>query len=267
MRTTVELTFLVFASVSLSLSQPITHRALQDLNWMEIQKIVPAQVQTVILAAGTIEAHGVINNGADILAPEKFAEGLATEVNALVAPAIPYGATRSLSRYAGSFGISDEVLKGLYYEVMKGLAGTGFKNIIVINGHGPNRPLLDAAAQRLFLETNARLLIIDWWSYASEAIKEVFGENGGHAGNNETAAILAIDPSLVHKELYSPKMAHPIDRSWSAYPDPATILLYEPGQGLPVFDVDKAKLYFKKVQEKMRGLINDTIEGWDRGVR
>jgi len=255
---------LLFSIISTGESQQISHRHLSDLNWMEIQKLVPSQIQTVFLPVGTLEAHGVINNGADIIAPEKFSEALAPQVNALIAPTITYGATRSLSRYPGSFGISDEVLRGLYYEVMRGLAEMGFKNIIVLNGHGPNRPILDAAAQKLFLESKVRILVVDWWSYASDIIKEVFGENGGHAGNNETAAIMAIDPSLVHKELYSPKLARPIDRSYSAYPDPATILLYEANQGLPDFDPAKAERYFKKVEEKLRSLITSTIESWNR---
>ncbi|MBI4875300.1 MAG: hypothetical protein HY822_11765 [Acidobacteria bacterium] len=40
-----------------------------DLNWMEFREVVPAKVRTVLLPTGTVEAHGVANNGADVTAP------------------------------------------------------------------------------------------------------------------------------------------------------------------------------------------------------
>ena len=68
-----------------------------------------------------------------------------------------------------------------------------------------------------------RTLVVNWWSYCSDITLEVFGEDGGHAGENENAFMLAIDPSLVHKERYTgPEMttANPAAGTWSAYPSP-----------------------------------------------
>ena len=48
-------------------------REMNDLNWMEFKELVPAKVQTVLLPTGTIEAHGVLNNGADNTAPVAIA--------------------------------------------------------------------------------------------------------------------------------------------------------------------------------------------------
>ena len=39
------------------------------MNWMEFREVVPAKVQTVLLPTGTVEAHGVANNGADVTVP------------------------------------------------------------------------------------------------------------------------------------------------------------------------------------------------------
>jgi creatinine amidohydrolase len=93
----------------------------------------------------------------------------------------------------------------------------------------------------------------------------VFGEDGGHAGENENAFMMAIDPALVHKERYSPEMAtpNPPPATWSAYPSPSSIGLYQPGQGYPKFDLDKAKTYFKRVNDKVAQLIEDTIRKWN----
>jgi creatinine amidohydrolase len=78
--------------------------------------------------------------------------------------------------------------------------------------------------------------------------------------------MMAIDPALVRKGRYSgPEMATaiPAPNTWSAYPFPSSILLYKEGEGYPVFDEAKAKIYFNKVNEKMAGLIEETIKKWE----
>jgi creatinine amidohydrolase len=57
--------------------------------------------------------------------------------------------------------------------------------------------------------------------------------------------------------------AIPAANTWSAYPFPSSILLYKEGEGYPNFDLAKAKSYFKRVNEKIARLIEDTIKKWD----
>ena len=40
-------------------------------------------------------------------------------------------------------------------------------------------------------------------------------------------------------------------------------MLYQPGQGYPIFDAAKAKTYFDKVNAKVEALIADTIRKWN----
>ena len=139
---------LALACVTMSASAGLAQhsRYLNDLNWMEVEDLVPQRVQTVLLAVGTLEAHGVGPNGADNLVPEALADHLAGELDALIAPTISYGVNTSLDEYAGTFGVTADLLRELAEQVYSGLAATGFSNIIVLNGHGPNfGPLNDAA--------------------------------------------------------------------------------------------------------------------------
>ena len=94
----------------------------------------------------------------------------------------------------------------------------------------------------------------------------VFGEDGGHAGNTETAYMMAIDPQLIQRKRYrGSKMATaiPAPNTWNAYPFPSSILVYKEGEGYPDFDLAKAKSYFTKVNDKVARLIGDTIRKWD----
>jgi creatinine amidohydrolase len=255
-----------FTQAAPSVREPST-RDLERINWMEFKEVVPTRIDTVLVPLGTLEPHGVTANGADIIAPVAIARTIAPRVNALIAPVVPYGITGSLDAYPGAFTIPEDVYRAYVKAVLLGLAKNRFRNIILINGHGgPQTAVLQALGVEVGREAGVRTLVVNWWSYASDITLEVFGEDGGHAGENENAFMLAIDPSLVHKERYTgPGMTttNPAAGTWSAYPSPSSIGLYKEGQGLPKFDPVTAKRYFDRVNEKMARLVEDTIKNWN----
>jgi creatinine amidohydrolase len=234
---------------------------------MEFREWIPAKICTVLLPLGTLEAHGVTANGTDMIAPVAIAREIAARVHAMIAPVIPYGFTGVLDAYPGGFTVPEETYRAYVRAVLVGLAQNKFRNVIMLNGHGGGQTaILNALAQEVGRETHTRILVINWWSYCADVCQEVFGEDGGHAGNTETAYMMAVDPSLVCAERYTgPEMATalPAPNTWSAYPFPSTILLYKEGEGHPVFDPARAKIYFAKVNEKVARLIEDTIKKWE----
>lgn len=244
----------------------VSTREMERINWMEFREAVPSKINTVLLPTGTLEPHGVVNNGADITAPLALARALARRVNAMIAPALPYGITGSLEAYPGAFQISESAYRPFIKQILEGLAKNGFKNIVVLNGHGgPQTAVLQAVADEVVAEKHVRVLVVNWWSYCSDVTQAVFGEDGGHAGWNETAFIQAIDRTLVHADKYKPELStpRPAPGTWSASPFPSSIILYQPGQGYPKFDQKKADEYFAKVNDKVAGLITDVIRKWD----
>lgn len=243
-----------------------TTREMNDLNWMEFRELVPAKITTVLLPTGTMEPHGVANNGADNTAPVALARQMASRVNALVAPVVPFGVTGSLDAYAGAFSISEPAYRAFMNDVLRGLARQGFRNIIVINGHGgPQTAILNELAEQTGREYRVRTLVVNWWSYCSDVTLKTFGEDGGHAGWNENAFIQAIDKNLVHPERYKDSLAipRPPAGTWAAYPFPSSIILYQPNQGYVKFDQVKADAYFRAVVDKMTDLVGTTIAKWD----
>lgn len=242
---------------------------MERINWMEFKELVPTKIDTVILPTGTLEPHGVANNGADITAPLAMARAIAARVNAMIAPAVPYGITGSMEAYPGAFQISEAAYRPYMRDVLAGLAKNGFRNIIILNGHGgPQTAVLQSVAADVSAEKQVRTLVINWWSFASDVTLQVFGEDGGHAGWNETAMIQAIDRTLVHPERYSDKLAtaYPAPGTWSAVPFPSSIGLYKPGQGHPRFDQTKAEEYFRKVNDKVAALISETVAKWNAAL-
>jgi creatinine amidohydrolase len=241
-------------------------REMERINWMDFRDAVPSKIKTVILPTGTLEPHGVVNNGADNTAPFGMAKTIARRVNAMIAPTLPYGITGSMEAYPGAFQITEAAYRPFVKQILEGLAKNGFRNIIILNGHGGGQTaVLQSVAAEVATEKHVRTLVINWWSFASDETKEVFGEDGGHAGLNETAFIQAIDPTLVHKDKYKDDLAtpYPAAGTWSAVPFPSSIGLYQKGQGYPKFDQAKADLYYKKVTDKVANLVIETIRKWD----
>lgn len=262
------LVFVVAAAApGVAQSPSVPTRDLARINWLEFEEWVPETVDTVLLPLGTLEPHGVTANGADILAPVAIADEIAPRVNAMVAPVVPYGFTGSMDAYPGTFTVPRDVYRPYVRAVLLGLAQNGFKNLILINGHGGGQTaVLSDVAREVGRTAGVRTLVVNWWSYCSDVTLEVFGEDGGHAGDNETAFMQAIDPALVHPERYTgPEMttANPTPGSWSAYPSPSTIGLYTAGQGYPRFDADQASEYFTRVNDKIAQLVEDVIAKWD----
>jgi creatinine amidohydrolase len=244
----------------------VSTREMDRINWMEFREVVPARIQTVLLPTGTLEPHGVVNNGADNTAPLAIARRIAQRTNAMIAPVLPYGMTGSMEAYPGAFQITEAAYRPFVKQILEGLAKNGFRNIVIVNGHGGGQTaVLTAVAAEVAAERKVRTLVVNWWSYASDVTKQVFGEDGGHAGLNETAFVQAIDPTLVHPERYKADLAtaYPAPGTWAATPFPSSIGLYQPGQGYPKFDQKKADEYFVKVTDKIAALVNDVVRKWD----
>ena len=242
-----------------------TTREMNLLCWQEFGELVPARIETVLVPMGSLEPHGVIPNGTDNLAPEAMARAVAERVNALIAPTLNYGVTAAMKAFPGAVSISEEAYAPFAEEILLNLADNGFRNIIVLTGHGGNTALLNRAATRVANRCRVRVLVVNWWTLVDDITKEVFKENGGHAGNNETAYVQAVVPDYIHPERYKREMASPNPPAGAYYAVPvtSTIGLYEKGQGYPTFDPAQAKDYFRKVNDRVAALILDTIRKWD----
>jgi len=246
-------------------AKPPTTREMNLMCWQEFGELVPARVRTVLVPFGSLEPHGVIPSGTDNLAPEAMARDIAARVDALIAPTLNYGLTDAMKAFPGAVSIPADAYAPFAEAVLDNLAVQGFKNIIVLNGHGGNTAVLNAAATRVANAHRVRVLVVNWWTLADDITKAVFKQNGGHAGNNETAYVQAVYPDHVHPERYKSEMASPNAPAGAYYAVPVTssIGLYEKGQGYPTFDAGQAKEYFRKVNDRVAELVLDTIRKWD----
>jgi len=239
-------------------------RKLEELNWQEFGKIVPKVTDAVLLPVGTLEAHGVTGLGTDNFIPVSLAERIAVKVNALIAPTIPYGITRSLLPYPGSVTVTSQAFDQYVFEVACGLADAGFRRIVFLNGHGGNTETLKALSPRLYREKKVYNLVLDWWTHCPEEVSAVYGHAGGHAGTDETALVQVDHPEQVRRELYKKDLAFLSQPGLAATPFPGSIILYEKGEGYPDFDPAKAGKLMDMISRKVEQTILDVFQRWNK---
>ena len=245
---------------------------MQNYCWMRLAEIVPEVTDRAILPIGTVESHGACAIGTDNFIPQNLAELIWEECNALIVPPINHGFTGlSISQFPGSITIREDIFEEYIYDVLSDLVRTGFKNILIINGHGGNTEPAKRAFTRLHLETGAHFMIVDWWKIAWNLAKDVYGmkpQQSGHGDKEEAALVLAYDPELVDKEMYEELGKdnvgrHGADPGYAMMPAWATTRHPEEGVGHLDFDVKKAKEYARKKADHIAETFNEAVERWE----
>ncbi|MFX0115830.1 MAG: creatininase family protein [Candidatus Hodarchaeota archaeon] len=208
-------------------------RKLGDLSFQEIRDYLSEQSSPrVILPIGTLEAHGPhLPLTTDTICSTGLAIRMAEMLDALVLPPVHYGVTNSLAAYPGSLTIREKVFRAFVVDILEGLASDGFAEIIILNGHGGNRPALDLIVKELpKRKPDIRLILIHWWVLGKEIAKEILQNGIGHAGSDETALIVAFAPNLVlYDKIPAKDQVTILKEGFRAYPLPGSILLYDEG--------------------------------------
>lgn len=238
---------------------------LEALTWQDFKRLVPSKIDTALLPVGTIEAHGVATLATDNLIPETLAQRMADKVKALILPTVPYGITRSLFGYPGSFTISPQNFTAYLVDIFRSIATQKFRRLVVLNGHGGNNDALKQAALDINHTTGLKIAVIHWWTICQKVCREVYGEAGGHAALDETAFVLAVKPEYVKKNQYKKEMAYLMTEGGAdIYPNPGSIILYEPGQGYLNFDPEKAQQYVEGCVKEVTRFVLDIFVRWKK---
>jgi creatinine amidohydrolase len=239
-------------------------RRIALLNWMEFGEIVPRETRTVLVPVGTLEPHAITSLGTDNEIPARLAEAVAERLNGLVAPTIPYGVTAHLGALAGGTHVRSEAFAGYVTSVLTTLTHQGFANVIVMNGHWGNTETLKEVCRRVHEETGAYTAVFDWWRETKGIAQDALGVPGGHAGADETAAMLAVAPDQVFPDRWDPSLAFEARPSLVAYPLPGSLLYYDGRRSDPVFNTKKALQFWDRVVEHVGDILEDLVVRWER---
>ena len=163
------------------------------MTWPQAEKYFRGN-DCILLSVGSIECHGKhLPLGTDTLIPQKLLEMIEPKTDVAVAPIIPFGACDSQTDFPGTVSLGQDTLYDVFTKLTQGYMAHGVRRFAVLNGHGGNIPVLDRVSLDLHRQ-GCVMAQLNWWLMAWELNP---AWKGGHGGAEETAGILAVDPSLV----------------------------------------------------------------------
>jgi len=170
---------------------------LERMSYPEVEEYLKHD-DRIIIPIGSLENHGIhMPLGTDTLIPNKIVSIMEEKNNkVIVAPTINYASTDDLSGFAGTITIGIDGLKWLLERICEQFYKFGFRRFIILNGHGGNCKSIDAVGIHMF-KKGCWFACYNWWLIAGE-LNPYY--KGGHGGGEETAAIMAVDETLVKKE-------------------------------------------------------------------
>ena len=180
------------------------------LTWKQVDAL-PRESTLLVLPTAAIEQHGhhlplatdtLINNLLLGHALNKLKNGL--PVYAL--PPIHYGKSNEHAGFAGTLSVSAATFMAVVRDVGASLSSAGFNKLVLYNTHGGNAALIDVMARDLRAEFGMRTFALHGaGGIAFEGLSQRERTYGFHAGEVETALLLASVPQLVDQSAYTVK--------------------------------------------------------------
>jgi creatinine amidohydrolase len=174
----------------------------ERLTWPQIREAARAD-QVIVIPFASIEQHGPhLPVDVDLrLAREVCTRAARRNPNCLVMTPMAFGFEPHHMAWPGTIDVDWDVLIRYGVCVVSSLARHGFRRILIINGHGSNRPILEMIV-RLAQVRHPEILCAGQSWFALEAVAKAFqplqeSAFTSHACELETSAYLALDPDLV----------------------------------------------------------------------
>src|SRR2546427_108494 len=142
------------------------------LTWPEMNEAIAAQ-KLVILPTGSTEQHG---QHLPLDVDQFLCESVCLEIGrraadrVLVLPPISYGLNLHHIDFPGTIHIEPETFIAFCLNITKSVAYHGFEKILLVNGHGSNRPLGDLVARKTVLATRSLCFATSHFAFLREAV-------------------------------------------------------------------------------------------------
>jgi creatinine amidohydrolase len=187
----------------------MTDHFLPNLTSRQIAQLPEKDKTVIVLPIASIEQHGphlpvytdsiitqeVLSRSLQIL-PESFP--------IYYLPQMSYGKSNEHIHYPGTITLSAETLMRVLMEIGENVARSGFKRLIILNGHGGNTEIIDFVIRDIREKTGLMVFALHIFlrvAAPTEGLSKMEQIFGIHAGDIETSVLLCCAPNLVHMEL------------------------------------------------------------------
>lgn len=151
-----------------------------DMNWMMLEEYLKRDNRCVV-PLGCTEQHAYLSLATDSILAERVSVEAAEPLGIPVFPALTYGITPRFRAYPGSIHLRVETYGKIVQDTLDSLYQSGFRRILVVNGHGGNTPAASVVSEWLADFEDVSVRFHNWWN-----------------APKTWAAVQAIDPVASH---------------------------------------------------------------------
>jgi creatinine amidohydrolase len=144
---------------------------ISETSWPEVEAYLRRDDRAV-LPLGSTEQHAHLSLSVDSILAERVAHEAAEPLGVPVFPVVPYGLTPYFMAFPGTVTLRLATYAALVRDVLDSLHATGFRRVLVVNGHGGNAPVQPVTMEWMQEREGARCRFHDWWR-APETMAEV----------------------------------------------------------------------------------------------
>src|SRR5215475_12795388 len=111
---------------------------LEDCSWTDVRDYLEGD-DRVTIVLGACEQHSDLSLATDTRIPYEIARQACASERVLLAPPLPFGISTWSLAYPGTISLRTSTLVAVVEDIVRSLAGSGFRRFFVLNGHGFNR--------------------------------------------------------------------------------------------------------------------------------
>ncbi len=132
------------------------------MNWLQVEERVKKD-DRCILPIGSVEQHARLSLGTDMILAEKISLDAAEPLGVPVFPVLPYGLASSFADFPGTVSLSLRTYISVIEDLLDSVYHSGFRRILIVNGHGGNAPAGTVVSEWLNRNRDASVKMHDWW--------------------------------------------------------------------------------------------------------
>ena len=134
-----------------------------DMNWMQVEEYLK-QDDRAVLPLGSTEQHAYLSLGVDSILASRVAEDAAAPLGIPVFPVVSYGLTPYFQSYPGTVTLRIETYMRLVRDILDSLYHSGFRRILIVNGHGGNSPSDGLVTEWMADHPGTKVKFHNWWN-------------------------------------------------------------------------------------------------------
>ncbi len=136
---------------------------IRDMHWRHVEAYLERD-DRCILPLGSVEQHAFLSLAVDAILSERVAVDAAEPEGVPVFPALPYGLAPYFQAYPGSMTLRVDTYVRVVRELLDGMRRSGFRRVLIVNGHGGNAPAGALAQEYVVDHPEMRVKFHNWWA-------------------------------------------------------------------------------------------------------